>query len=585
MPRTEFNFRCGGAAGDGIASMGEILTKICSRNGLQVYSYNSYQSVIRGGHVWFSIRASTSKVLSPGDRIDILIAIDTQSIDVHKVLMNEGGIIIFDDQKSKAENIPSGVTAISVPFAEIAKSLKVPQVQNTVAIGAALYFYDIPLKSLLDVLDDQFGSKSEEIRLVNHKAPQAGYDYVKTKNCAKVHHELKLDPSKRHLVMTGSQATGVACIAGGLKFYAAYPMTPASPILHFLAAHAEEYGVLVKQMEDELSVINIAIGASSVGVRSACGTSGGGFALMTEAVGMAGILETPLVVFLAMRGGPSTGLPTKTEQGDLNQLLGASQGDFPRIIIAYSDVEDCYYATLEALNLADKYQLPVLLASDLGLAEHSESVSEFDFSKIIIDRHESFIREWNNNGSYKRYKVTDSGVSPRVIPGTPNVCYDNGSDEHDEEGKLISDVRAGLPESIEIRKKMMHKRMSKVEFALKDLPPPVLVGPKDAQVTLVSWGSTKGTVAEAIQKLAKERITANHLHIKYVHPFHGYEVKKILEKSKLPIMIECNYSGQMAHHIRAETGFNIEHKYLKFDGEPLYAQEVVDAVKEVVMKK
>ena len=585
MSRTEFNFRCGGAAGDGIASMGEILTKICSRNGLHVYSYNSYQSVIRGGHVWYSTRASTSKVLSPGDRIDILIAIDTQSIDVHKILMNAGGIVIFDDQKSQATDLPAGVTAVPVPFAEIAKSLKVPQVQNTVAIGAALYFYDIPLQPLLDVLDDQFGTKSEDIRLVNHKAALAGYDFVKNKNYPKIAHQVKLDPSTRLPVMTGSQATGIACIAGGLKFYAAYPMTPASPILHFLAAHAEDYGVLVKQAEDELSVINMAIGASTTGVGAACGTSGGGFAVMTEAVGMAGILETPLVVFLAMRGGPSTGLPTKTEQGDLNQLLGASQGDFPRIIIAYADVEDCYYATLEALDLADKYQLPVLMASDLGLAEHSESVSQLDFSKAVIDRHDSFIREWNGNGSYKRYQYSDSGVSPRVIPGTPGVYYDNGSDEHDEAGKLISDVRAGLPESIEIRKKMMHKRMSKIESALKDLPPPVLVGPKDAQVTLVSWGSTKNTVAEAIQLLKEQNITANHLHIKYVNPFHGYEVKKILEQAKLPIMIECNYSGQMAHHIRAETGFNIEHKYLKFDGEPLYAREVVDAVKEIVGKK
>ncbi|MHA1991519.1 MAG: 2-oxoacid:acceptor oxidoreductase subunit alpha [Candidatus Hodarchaeales archaeon] len=580
--RKEFNFRAGGAAGDGIASMGEILTKICSRNGLHVSSYNTYQSLIRGGHVWYSIRGAVDKVLAPGDRIDILIAIDELTVETHKNLMNPGGVIIHDGSKCKVENIPEGVTAVSIPAKEIAKSLKKPQVINTVALGAAMYFYDIPLESIMEILTDQFGYKSQEIVDINHQAAKAGYDYVKEKNFAKISHEVTLNPNIRHPVMTGSQAQGLGCIAGGLKFYSAYPMTPASPILHFLAAHAEEYDVLVKQAEDELSVINMAIGASNVGVRAACGTSGGGFALMTEAVGLASMVEAGLLIFMVQRGGPSTGLPTKTEQGDLNQMFGASQGDFPRFIIAYSDVEDGYYTTVEALNLADKYQVPIIMASDLAFAEHLESVKPFNFEDVKIDRAENFETNWESDSKYLRFKLTDSGISPRVIPGTPNAFYISGSDEHDEDSSNISDVVAGLPHAIEMRKKQMHKRMGKMESALKDMPAPKLEGPENAEVTLVGWGATKDYILEARQMLEEAGIIANQLHIKYVLPFHGHEVGEILRKVKHPIMVEGNYTGQMARHIRAETGFDIVDKYLQFDGEPMYPRLIVDRVKEIL---
>jgi 2-oxoglutarate ferredoxin oxidoreductase subunit alpha len=523
-----------------------------------------------------------TKVLAPGDRIDILIAIDELTVETHKNLMNPGGVIIHDGSKCKVENIPEGVTAVSIPAKEIAKSLKKPQVINTVALGAAMYFYDIPLESIMEILTDQFGYKSQEIVDINHQAAKAGYDYVKEKNFAKISHEVTLNPNIRHPVMTGSQAQGLGCIAGGLKFYSAYPMTPASPILHFLAAHAEEYDVLVKQAEDELSVINMAIGASNVGVRAACGTSGGGFALMTEAVGLASMVEAGLLIFMVQRGGPSTGLPTKTEQGDLNQMFGASQGDFPRFIIAYSDVEDGYYTTVEALNLADKYQVPIIMASDLAFAEHLESVKPFNFEDVKIDRAENFETNWESDSKYLRFKLTDSGISPRVIPGTPNAFYISGSDEHDEDSSNISDVVAGLPHAIEMRKKQMHKRMGKMESALKDMPAPKLEGPENAEVTLVGWGATKDYILEARQMLEEAGIIANQLHIKYVLPFHGHEVGEILRKVKHPIMVEGNYTGQMARHIRAETGFDIVDKYLQFDGEPMYPRLIVDRVKEIL---
>ncbi|MHA2365937.1 MAG: 2-oxoacid:acceptor oxidoreductase subunit alpha [Candidatus Hodarchaeales archaeon] len=581
MTQKELNVRAGGAAGDGIASMGEIISKIASRSGLEIFSYNSYQSVIRGGHSWYSIRLQEDKVKAPSDRIDVLLAVDKQTIDIHENLMNPGGVIIHREG-TVCENLPEGVRSVPMPFLEIAKKFGTSRMQNTVALGAMCYFLQFPLSKLDNILADQFSRKSQEIVDQNITVAKAGYDFVKANN-KPIEHDLKLSDNRKPII-TGGIASSMGAIAGGLKFYSAYPMTPASPYLHYLAGVSEKTGVLVKQAEDELSVINMAIGAGVTGVRAACGTAGGGFALMTEAIGLASMVEAPLVVFEVMRGGPSTGLPTKTEQGDLNQLLGASQGDFPRVIMAFDTFEDSFYDTAEVLNIAEEFQLPVLCTSDFYFMEHLETVEPFDFSKVEIRRGESFIREWPADELYLRYKVTESGVSPRVLPGTPNTYYINGSDEHDEDSTLISDIRAGLPESLEIRKNQMEKRMRKMDEVLKKLPAPKLEGPSDAEITIVAWGSTRGVIEEAIEILNNDGIECNHLHIKYILPFHSKEVSHILHNTKHTIIVEANYTGQMARHIRAETGFEIKDKYLKYDGEPIYPREVANYVKSLVRR-
>ena len=353
-------------------------------------------------------------------------------------------------------------------------------------------------------------------------------------------------------------------------------MTPASSILHWMATHAEQLGIVVKQAEDELAVANMAIGAGYAGVRSMCATSGGGFALMTEACGMAGIMEVPVVFVEVQRGGPSTGLPTKTEQGDLNQVYGASQGDYPRIILAPRTMIEMFDSAAEAFNLAERYQIPVFIMSDLYLSEHDETVDIdlFDFEKPI-DRGPIAVEPANG---YERFAQTESGVSPRALPGTAGGVHVAASDEHDESGVLISDVATDPPTRI----RMMDKRMRKIEAARADLPPPELWGPADAEVTLIGWGSTQGVIREAIELLEKDGVRCNNLQVKYLHPFHGDEVAAIIGKAKKTIMVEVNFSGQFERHLRAETGLSLDAHIRKYDGEPIEPRYIVEHVKEIL---
>jgi 2-oxoglutarate ferredoxin oxidoreductase subunit alpha len=372
----------------------------------------------------------------------------------------------------------------------------------------------------------------------------------------------------------------VGAIAGGLQYHAQYPMTPTTGIIHFLATHAVEYELVVKQMEDEIGVINSVIGAAYGGARAMCATAGGGFALMTEGLGMAGMLELPITVVTGMRGGPSTGLPTLTEQGDLNQVYGASQGDYPKVIIAFSGVVDSYETMIEGLNLAEKYQLVVILITDTYLAEHHETLEEGEINLEV----ENYPREKPiaEKDGYKRYKVTESGVSPRSIPGEEGLEHVAGSDEHDEWGHLISDRRAGLPESLEIRNAQVEKRARKAINASKEFKPVETYGEEDGEITIVGWGSTKRYIQETIDQLAEEGIRANSLHIRYIQPFQKEEVSKLLNQAKKTLIVEQNFSGQMKRHIQAETGIGIEYELLKYDGAYLKTRDIVEKVREVM---
>jgi len=375
----------------------------------------------------------------------------------------------------------------------------------------------------------------------------------------------------------------------GCKFYCAYPMSPATHILEWFAAHGKELGVCVRQVEDEISVINMTIGASHMGARGMCATSGGGLALMTEAIGMAGMLETPVVVVNVQRAGPSTGVPTKTEQGDLNQAFGASQGDFPRIIMAPLSMTDCFTTPALAFNLADRYQCPVIILSDLLLSEGNETVDPALLDvEFPIDRGELISaapeggngREATAGEPYLRYKNTESGISPRAVPGVPGHLYVAASDEHDEDGVLISDVYTDTVR----RKKMADKRSRKMATVFEHLPGPTLEGPLDAEVTLVGWGSTWGVLSEAVERLNREGISTSHLQIKFLVPFHAAEVSAILDQSRRIIVVENNQSGQFARHLRAETGIAAHGHIRKYDGEPFEPKHIVAGVKEILEK-
>ncbi|MCS4538796.1 MAG: 2-oxoacid:acceptor oxidoreductase subunit alpha [Thaumarchaeota archaeon] len=577
MPKTEVVVRIAGAAGDGIASTGESFARVASRSGLHVFAYNSYQSVIRGGFVWLQVRAGDKKIYSQGDEPDFLIALNQDEASRHGPAMPSGSGIFYNSDKIKIDNsmVKERVKLYPLPIKDLSvKYGQNPVMQNTVALGALTKILMMNFDMVVSVIKDTFGDKNKAIVDANIGVAQAGYDYASS-HWESINFSPKYDYDSRRPVLTGNQAISLGAAAAGCKFYSAYPMTPATSILHWMAAHSEKCGIVVKQMEDEISVLNMTIGAGFAGARAMCGTSGGGFALMTEAVGLAAITETPVVIVTSQRGGPSTGLPTKTEQGDLFQVLGASQGDYPKIVIAPSTVEDCFYATAEAFNLAERYQLPVILMSDLYLSEHMETVSNINFN-VGIDR--GLIATSNgNDGHFKRYAFTENGVSPRSLPGMEGLTHVAASDDHDETGALISDALTNE----ETRVRIMDKRMRKMQYALKELPPPKLLGPPDADITLVGWGSTYSVLRETADVLAKNGVTANHLQIRYIWPFHDEAVEKILSNAKRILDVEGNYSGQLAKLIRMETGIKIERKLLKYDGEPFYPNQVVKKAMEV----
>ena len=594
--KNNIQVRVGGAAGQGGASTGETIAKTFSRHGLNVCTYTSYQSAIRGGHNWIVVRASDSEMQSQGDGLDILIALNHETVEIHSSQINEAGGLIFDSNSIREIDsmIRPDIKKYGLPINELAaKSVnvigekygkelaqkfgKLP-VQNTIMMGALVKLLGLKFDVLAGVIETIFGRKKAQVVEFNIDAAKKGYDY--SEQNFQVYGSGMTFTSQPKILITGNQALALGAVAAGCKFYAAYPMSPASSILHWLAAHARKYGLVVKQAEDELAVVNMTIGASHVGARAMCATSGGGFSLMTESISMAGMTETPLVVVNCQRTGPSTGLPTKTEQADLHLVMGAGQGDYPKIVLAPRTAEECFLTAGEAFNLADKYQCPVIIVLDLYLSEHYETVESLDLN-VNVDR--GLMVDGNGDGQdYKRYAMTDSGISPRAIPGQPGHVFQAASDEHDESGNLVSDVLAGIPKYVEVRARMMEKRMKKMESAKDEMQPPKIWGADQAAITIVGWGSTWGQIKDAITLLAEDGVTANSIQFKYIWPFRDKESEELLRSCKNLLLVEGNYTGQFGKLIRQETGIKIENKLLKYDGEPIYPMEIAKKAKEVI---
>lgn len=573
----EITIGIGGAAGDGIASVGDMLSRVASRSGLDVYVYNSYQSVIRGGHVWLRCRVSEEKVTNHGDSLDVLIALNQDTLDRHAAEVDPGGLILFDGAKLTLEglDVADGVNVAALPVKELMSPHgRLPVLQNVLLLGACLRAAGFDLGLYLELLERQFGSKGEKVVGMNLGVAQAGWDA----DPPAVGPGSWSGDGRERSVVSGNQMFAMGAVAAGCRFYSAYPMTPASSILHWFAANGDRLGVLVKQMEDEIAVINVAIGAAHAGARSMCGTSGGGFALMTEAIGLAAMTETPLVVINAMRGGPSTGLPTKTEQADFNQLYGASQGDFPRAIVAPSDPVDAFSTMADAFNLAERYQMPVLVASDLLLSEHNETV-EIDAVDWNPERDRGEIAEGlpAEEGVYLRYKDTPTGVSPRSLPGMKGGTFVAASDEHDESSVLISDVFTNPAERI----KQVDKRARKMDGAAAWVPDPVLEGPEDHDLLLVVWGSTRGVALEAAARLTESGTPTAVLTLKWLLPFPAEAVKARLGSARA-VMVEQNHSGQVRRHVAAETGVTIPDLITRYDGEPMEPAWLVARLEELL---
>ena len=571
-----FAIGIGGAAGQGVATPGDIFAKIFSRRGLHLNAYNAYQSIIRGGHTFLTIRTGPEKVTNTGDRIDLLIPLNQDAMNRHLGLLTGGAACIFNADTIKPGVAAEGVQLCPLPVAKLADIVRNKVAQNTLAVGAGLSMAGVGFQALEEVLAEQFKKKGEAVVAENVAIARAGYEYA-TSNFKPFAWPLPRTEN-RYAVMSGNIAMAMGGAAAGVKFYCAYPMSPSTGVLHWMAAHARKAGIMVRQVEDEIGVINMAIGAAHAGVRSMCATSGGGFALMSEGLGLSAMMETPVVVIDCQRAGPSTGVPTKTEQGDLWQVLGAAFGDYPRVIACPLDIGDSFRIIAEIFNVADRFQCPGIVLSDLLLSEGRLSIDpkDLDFGPPI-DRGELITApEPNANGGYKRYQITDSGVSPRAIPGVAGYGHTAASDEHDEDGVLISDEFTNPSK----RRNMMEKRMRKVAGIAAAVRPPELWGPRDADVTLIGWGSTKGVIEEACELLAEHGIMANQLQIRWLVPLHGEAIMDILKGALHTIIVENNFSGQFARYLRSETSFVPDGYIRKYDGEPFMPHHIVRAVIE-----
>jgi 2-oxoglutarate/2-oxoacid ferredoxin oxidoreductase subunit alpha len=580
MPHIDFAVGIGGAAGQGVATPGNILAKLFARRGLHINAYNAYQSIIRGGHTFLTIRTSEEPVRCMGDELAMLIPLNQDTMDRHLGRMRAGASVLYDRDRVKPGAAAEGVQLCPLPLSELAKNILY---YNTAAVAAVLRLVSVELKPFEEMLAQQFKRKGEAVVAENVTAARAGYEYAGAH--FKPYAFSLPDMGKRLAVATGNESLAMGGVAAGVKFYCAYPMSPSTGVLMWMARHARQLGIMVRQVEDELGVINMAIGAAHTGCRAMCATSGGGFALMTEALGAAAMMEIPVVCINVQRAGPATGVPTKTEQGDLWQVLGAGQGDYPRIIAAPTSIRDCFHLIPEIFNLADKFQCPGIVLADLL---ESEGFSTFEPAELDFnpprDRGEVIglggeVPEVN--GGYKRYRMTESGISPRAVPGTPNHAHVVATDEHDEDGVLISDEFTD-PQK---RQAIMERRGRKMDGVLPLLDPPRFTGPADAEVTLLGWGSTEGVIDEAVEQLAERGIVANHLQIRWLVPLQSEAIARALSGARNLVVVENNYSGQFARYLRSETGIAADAHIRKYDGEPFMPHHLVNGVEKILAGK
>ena len=568
--------KIGAEAGQGVKSAGLMLAKLAIRSGYHIYNQIEYPSLIKGGHNVLQVNISKSEVTAPRKVNDILIALNQDTINKHITeFSNDSGLIFDSEAKIDTSKVPSNVALLGVPLSKIAKeSGNSDLLINTVALGAVTAVLGGNITILNNLIAEEFGSKGEEVVKVNVSAAEQGFKHI-TENYKK-NLRAFLSPSDSvsnfvpYMAVDGNESVALGAISAGLQYTAIYPMSPISNILAVLAENQEKYGYIYKQPEDEISAINMAIGASYAGARAMTTTSGGGFCLMTEGYGLAGMTETPLVIIEGMRPGPATGLPTWSDQGDLQMILNAHQGDFPRIVLAAGDAKEAFELIMQAFNLADKYQTPVVLIIDKNICEHAQSFPLYDFSGYKIDRGKFSTEKIEN---YNRYGLSDDGISTRGIPGAGNFFVAN-SDEHDFEGYSSEDP--------ELRIKMMEKRMKKLETCREqDMQKPHLYGPENADITIVSWGSNKGTILQALRELD----SVNYVHINWLSPFPSEALTEMLSNSKYILNVECNYTGQMAKLINEKTDIKINENFLKYDGRQIYPEEIVELVNKLRSKK
>lgn len=573
----KFNWKIGGEAGFGIMTTGTVISKIATRSGYHIFSYFEYPSLIRGGHNTVEVVFSDEEITASQWAIDMLVCLNKDTYELHKHRLHNKSIVIYDP-----ENVEPDIECIKVPIP--LKKIKIEQevhqqMLNTVAIGVSVAMLGADMTIFENILRHQFERKGQEVVDFNIKLARLGYDHIKDEGAMPLRILSKKAEAPSKLVLTGNDSFCMGAVTADLRYYAAYPMTPSSSILMTLADWQYKNGMVVRHSEDEIAAVNSVLGASFAGVRSAVSTSGGGFALMVEALSYSGVAEIPIVVFLGMRPGPATGMPTWTEQGDLLFATQAGHGEFPKIVLAPGDVHEMAELALKAFDLADIYQLPVIVVSDKFLCESYQDLLQETINTSFknYSPNRGKIVEHTNEEKYLRYKLSEDGISEMLIPGQKGQFYQANSYEHIEDSHTTEDDNA--------RKNQVDKRNAKWTTYLNGTDPkqsfvePIVYGDKDADIVFVSWGGTKGIVHEAQKMLVCDHNQKTaFIHFTHVFPLNEKAVTKYFKEDKRYILIENNSHAQFGQLLRMYTGIDIKEKFLKYDGRPFWPEEIVEYI-------
>lgn len=574
MSNVDLTIKIAGEAGQGLQAVGGLLSRLFARKGYHVFANQVVQSRVRGGHNWFAIRIADRPVHSPSFKTDILVALDTES-SCHLRELDKDSIVIFDSRQAA---FPAGKgRMLDVPMAELASKAGGNKLMvNTLSASLVLGLLNFDSGEFFAFLLESFGKKDQEVGETNVKVARAGYDFAHTLDLSAKIADFSRPAGKPKMLVGGSEAVALGAVAAGCQFISAYPMSPSTGIMTYLASKADLCHIVVEQSEDEVASINMAVGASFAGVRAMTASSGGGFALMIEGLSLAGMVETPVVVVLAQRPAPATGLPTRTAQEDLLFAIHAGHGEFPRVVMAPADIEGCFYATARAFNLADKYRIPVIILTDQLLADSFAAIDALHPEKIRIQRYLMAEGELGQAKDYKSFLLTPSGVSPRALPGNPYCFVAADSDEHDEYGRITEDLD-------EMRPRMVEKRNRKTKGLLRELKGPSWYGPRNAKEVLMGWGSTYGALKEAVDVLQADGVSVALAHFEDLWPMDKRHFD-FLEKVRLAVVAENNFTGQLANLITRTTGVVMDRRISKYDGLPFTAREVVDAYKDLRKK-
>ena len=622
----------GGAQGSGVDSAANIFSRACAIGGLHLFGKREYYSNIKGEHSYFTVRVSDEPLRSHVDEINMLVSFDAETIFRHFQEVTPGGAIIYDSDivRTLLDEVPtvddlatarikkvlekaglgftiqdaldyakrSGVILFPIPFFQLLHEFaqkandpalsRLTRMVNVMALSASMAIMDFDSEVLARAIQFIFRTK-KKVADLNVQASVHTYNYAKAKFAgSKFNYCLKTKPAQPDMiVIQGNQSSALGKMVAGCRFQTYYPITPASDDSEFLEANeildlydsGKKGSTVVIQTEDEIAAITMAIGSALTGVRTATATSGPGFSLMAEALGWAGMNEVPVVISLYQRAGPSTGLPTRHEQGDLNFAINAGHGEFPRIVLASGDIEESFYDTIKAFNFADRYQMPVIHMLDKAIANSLITCKNFNVNKVAIDRGFRIKQITKEDkgvaGNYLRFKLSNNPISPMVVLGTEDAIFWNSGDEHTEEGHITEDP--------EMRVKMMDKRMTKMDIAISEIPDEdkaVAYGSGDS--VIISWGSTKGVILDAMDKLAVEGMKVKYIQIRLMHPFPSELVKSMLKDAKTIINIEMNYTGQLASLLRQHTGLETNYYIVKYNGRPMSLEEVYNSVRRII---